>query len=273
MSTTTSAAPQSRRAHPFRDNLTMLRRNLLHARRYPSLTLNLLLTPIILLLLFVYVFGDVMSAGITGGPADRADYVAYLVPGILLMTVAMTSMGTAVSVATDMTEGVIARFRTMAISRASVLIGHVIGSVIQTLMALVLVLGIGLAIGFRPGATPVEWIAAAGLLALFSLALTWIAVGIGLVSPNPEGASNIGTPLVMLPFLSSAFVPVDAMPGWFRWFAEYQPFSPAIETLRGLLLGSGIGTTNAVLTVGWCLGLVVLGYLWSKARFSREPRR
>jgi ABC-2 type transport system permease protein len=268
-----SAAPHSLRAHAVRDNLTMLRRNLLHARRYPSLTLNLLLTPIILLLLFVYVFGDVMSAGITGGPADRADYVAYIVPGILLLTVAMTSLGTAVSVATDMTEGIMARFRTMAISRASVLIGHVIGSVIQTLTALVLLLGIGLAIGFRPDATPVEWIAAAGLLALVSLALTWIAVGIGLVSPNPEGASNIGTPLVMLPFLSSAFVPVDAMPGWFRWFAEYQPFSPAIEALRGLLLGSGIGTRNAVLTVAWCLVLTLLGYLWSKARFDREPRQ
>ncbi|MFE0450902.1 ABC transporter permease [Streptomyces sp. NPDC058914] len=251
----------------------MLRRNLLHARRYPSLTLNLLLTPVILLLLFVYVFGGVMSAGITGGPADRADYVAYLVPGILLLTAAMTTLGTAVSVANDMTEGIIARFRTMAISRTSVLIGHVIGSVIQTLTALVLVLGIGLAIGFRPDATPVEWIAAAGLLALFSLALTWLMVGVGLISPNAEGASNIAQPLVMLPFLSSAFVPVDAMPGWFGRFAEYQPFSPAIETLRGLLLGTGIGTTNAVLAVGWSLGLTVLGYLWSKAQFNREPRR
>jgi ABC-2 type transport system permease protein len=149
----------------------------------------------------------------------------------------------------------------------------VIGSVIKTLAALVLVLGIGLAIGFRPNATPVEWIAAVGLMALVSLALVWIAVGMGLVSPNPEGASNIGTPLVMLPFLSSAFVPVDAMPGWFRWFAEYQPFSPFIETLRGLLLGSGIGTKNAVLALAWCVGLTVLGYLWSKAQFNREPKR
>ncbi|MER6064758.1 ABC transporter permease [Streptomyces sp. NPDC004059] len=259
--------------YAFRDHLTMLRRNLLHARRYPSLTLNLLLTPVILLLLFVYVFGNVMSAGINGGHADRADYVAYLVPGILFLTVAMTSLGTAVSVCTDMTEGIMARFRTMAISRTSVLIGHVIGSVIKTLAALVLVLGIGLAIGFRPNATPVEWIAAVGLMALVSLALVWIAVGMGLVSPNPEGASNIGTPLVMLPFLSSAFVPVDAMPGWFRWFAEYQPFSPFIETLRGLLLGSGIGTKNAVLALAWCVGLTVLGYLWSKAQFNREPKR
>ncbi|MFG2126172.1 ABC transporter permease [Streptomyces sp. NPDC048710] len=260
-------------AHALRDNLTMLRRSLLHARRYPSLTLNLLLTPIMLLLLFVYVFGDVMSAGMTGGHADRSEYIAYIVPGILLMTVGMTSLGTAVSVATDMTEGIIARFRTMAISRASVLTGHVIGTVIQTMLALALILGIGVAMGFRPDATPLEWIAAAGLMALVSLALTWIAVGIGLVSPNAEGASNLGMPLTMLPLLSSAFVPVDAMPDGFRWFAEYQPFSPAIETLRGLLLGSEIGTKNAVLAVGWCLALTVLGYLWSKAQFNREPRQ
>ncbi|MFF4398055.1 ABC transporter permease [Streptomyces sp. NPDC001480] len=260
-------------AHALRDNLTMLRRSLLHARRYPSLTLNVLLTPVVLLLLFVYVLGSAMSAGINGGHADRAGYVAYLVPGILLMTVGMISLGTAVSVSSDMTEGIMARFRTMAISRASVLIGHVIGSVIQTMLALVLILGIGLAIGFRPDATPVEWLAAAALMALFSLALTWIAVGIGLVSPNPEGASNLGLPLTMLPMLSSAFVPVGTMPDGFRWFAEYQPFSPAIETLRGLLLGSGIGTTNAVLAAAWSLGLTLLGYLWAKALFNREPRQ
>ncbi|MFB7508216.1 ABC transporter permease [Streptomyces broussonetiae] len=257
----------------FRDNLTMLRRSLLHARRYPSLTLNLLLTPVMLLLLFVYVFGNVMSAGMAGGHADRSHYIAYIVPGILLMTVGMTALGTAVSVATDMTEGIIARFRTMAINRASVLIGHVVGTVIQTMLALALILGIAVAIGFRPDATPVEWIAAAALMALVSLALTWIAVGIGLVSPNAEGASNLGMPLTMLPLLSSAFVPVDAMPSGFRWFAEYQPFSPAIETLRGLLLGSGIGTKNVLLAVGWCLGLTLVGYLWSKARFNREPRQ
>ncbi|WP_326666530.1 ABC transporter permease [Streptomyces canus] len=265
-------APAAPATHALRDHLTMLRRNLLHARRYPSLTLNLLLTPVILLLLFVYVFGDVMSAGITGGPGDRSEYIAYVVPGVLLMTVGGTAIGTAVSVASDMTEGIIARFRTMAISRASVLIGHVVGSVIQTLTALAVVLAVGLAIGFRPDATPVEWLAAAGLLTLFSLALIWIAVGMGLVSPNAEGASNLALPLMVLPLLSSAFVPVDAMPGWFSWFAEYQPFSPATETLRGLLLGSAIGTKNALLTVGWCLALTVLGYFWSRSRFTREPR-
>ncbi|MFE0253928.1 ABC transporter permease [Streptomyces sp. NPDC059010] len=258
--------------HAFRDNLTMLRRNLLHARRYPSLTLNLLLSPVILLLLFVYVFGDVMSAGMNGGTADRADYIAYVVPGILFMTIGGIAIGTAVSVAMDMTEGIMARFRTLAISRASVLIGHVAGSVIQSLMALAVVLGVGLAIGFRPDASPLEWLAAAGLLTLFSTALIWLAAGMGLASPNAEGASNAAQPLMILPLLGSAFVPVDAMPGWFRWFAEYQPFSPAIETLRGLLMGSEIGTKNALLTLTWCLGLTLLGYWWSKAQFNREPR-
>ncbi|WP_066944283.1 ABC transporter permease [Streptomyces lushanensis] len=255
-----------------RDSNTMLRRNLLHARRYPSLTLNLLLTPIMMLLLFVYVFGDVMSAGIEDGGADRSAYIAYLVPGILLLTIGGTTIGSAVSVSTDMNEGIIARFRTMAIHRGSVLIGHVIGSVLQCVMSVVLVGAVAVAIGFRStDATAVEWILALGLLTLVSLAFTWIAVGMGLSSPNAEAASNNALPLVVLPFISSAFVPVDAMPGWFRPIAEYQPFTPAIETLRGLLLGTEIGH-NGWLAVAWCLVLAVLGCFWSQSLFSRDPR-
>lgn len=255
----------------LRDSNTMLRRNLLHARRYPSLTLNLLLTPIMLLLLFVYIFGDVMSAGIGGG-ADRSDYIAYLVPGLLLMTIGSTTIGTAVSVSTDMSEGIIARFRTMAIHRGSVLIGHVVGSVLQSVFSVVLVGAVAVAIGFRStDATALEWLAAFGLLVLFALALTWIAVGMGLVSPNAEAASNNALPLILLPLLSSAFVPVDGMPGWFQPIAEYQPFTPAIETLRGLLLGSHIGH-NAWLAIAWCLGLAALGHLWSASTFNRDPK-
>ncbi|MEU5296663.1 ABC transporter permease [Streptomyces umbrinus] len=255
-----------------RDSSTMLRRNLLHARRYPSLTLNLLLTPVVLLLLFVYIFGDVMSAGIGGGGADRSDYIAYLVPGLLLMTIGGTTIGTAVSVSMDMTEGIIARFRTMAIHRPSVLIGHVVGSVLQCVMTVILVGAVAVAIGFRStDATVLEWLAAFGLLVLFALALTWIAVGMGLISPNPEAASNNAMPLIFLPFISSAFVPVDAMPGWFQPIAEYQPFTPAIETLRGLLLGTEIGH-NGWLAIVWSLALTALGYFWSKASFSRDPK-
>ena len=255
-----------------RDSNTMLRRNLLHARRYPSLTLNLLLTPIMLLLLFVYIFGDVMSTGIGGGGADRSDYIAYIVPGLLLMTIGSTVIGAAVYVSMDMTEGLIARFRTMAVYRPSVLIGHVLGSVLQSVMSVVLVGGVGVAIGFRStDATALEWIAAFGLLALFATALTWIAVGMGLAGPNPEAAGNMAMPLILLPLISSTFIPADTMPGWFQPIAEYQPFTPAIETLRGLLLGTEIGN-NGWIAIAWCLALSALGYLWSTSLFNRDPK-
>ncbi|MFD8596081.1 ABC transporter permease [Kitasatospora sp. NPDC059646] len=250
-----------------RDSSTMLRRNLLHARRYPSLTLNLLLTPVMLLLLFVYVFGDAMSGG-----AGRSAYVAYLVPGILMMTIGSTVIGTAVSMATDMNEGIVARFRTMAIHRGSVLFGRVIGSVLQSVLSVVLVGAVGVAIGFRSHhATALEWLAAFGLLVLVALALTWIAVGMGLGSPNAEAASNSALPLIVLPLISSAFVPLHSMPGWFQPIAQYQPFTPAIETLRGLLLGTHIGN-NWWIALLWCAALTVLGYVWSRAQFDREPK-
>ncbi|MEU8729121.1 MULTISPECIES: ABC transporter permease [Streptomyces] len=255
-----------------RNSSTMLRRNLLHARRYPSLTLNLLLTPIMLLLLFVYIFGDTMSAGISGGGADRSAYIAFVVPGLVLMTIGSTTVGTAVSVSNDMTEGIVARFRTMPIHRGSVITGHVIGSVLQSVISVVLVGAVAVAIGFRStDAGVLEWLAAFGLVALFATALTWIAVGMGLISPNVEAASNNALPLIFLPLISSTFVPIDAMPGWFQPIAEYQPFTPAIETLRGLLLGSEIGH-NGWLALGWCVALCALGYFWSKSVFNRDAK-
>jgi ABC-2 type transport system permease protein len=272
MSTPLAPARPARFSHAVRDSTTLLRRNLLHARRYPSLTLNLLLTPIMLLLLFVYIFGDTMSAGIGGGGPDRSEYIAYLVPGLLLMTIGSTTIGTAVSVSNDMTEGIIARFRTMAIHRGSVLIGHVVGSVLRSVISVVLVGAVGVAIGFRStDAGVLEWLAAFGLLVLFATALTWIAVGMGLVSPNAEAAGNNAMPLIFLPLISSAFVPIDAMPGWFQPIAEYQPFTPAVETLRGLLLGTGIGH-NGWLAVAWCLALAALGYFWSTSKFNDDPK-
>jgi ABC-2 type transport system permease protein len=254
-----------------RDSTTMLRRNLLHARRYPSLTLNLLLTPIMLLLVFVYIFGNTMSSGIAGGGADRSVYIAYVVPGLLLMTIGSTVIGTAVSVSNDMTEGIIARFRTMAIHRPSVLVGHVVGSVLQSIASVALVGAVAVTIGFRSHATALEWLAAFGLLVLFALALTWIAVGMGLISPSAEAASNNALPLILLPLLSSAFTPVHSMPGWFQPIAQYQPYTPTIETLRGLLLGSKIGH-NGWLAIAWCLGLAVLGYYWSASKFNNDPK-
>jgi ABC-2 type transport system permease protein len=266
MSTPLAPARPTRLSLALRDSSTMLRRNLLHVRRYPSLTLNLLLTPIMLLLLFVYIFGDTMSAGIGGG--DRSDYIAYLVPGLLLMTIGSTTIGTAVSVSNDMTEGIIARFRTMRISRASVLTGHVVGSVIQQVLGMAVLVGIALAIGFRPNATAVEWLAAAGLLTLFVVAITWLAVALGLKSPTPEAASNAPMPLILLPFLGSGFVPTDSMPTALRWFAEYQPFTPIMETVRGLLLGTPIGDSAAIATA-WCAGIAAVSYLWARNTFNK----
>ncbi|MFK0204098.1 ABC transporter permease, partial [Streptomyces lavendulae] len=149
---------------------------------------------------------------------------------------------------------------------------HVVGSVLQTIISVVLVGAIGVAMGFRStDATVLEWLAAFGLLALFALAFTWIAVGMGLGSPNAEAAGNNAMPLILLPLISSAFVPLDSMPGWFQPIAEYQPFTPAIETLRGLLLGTDIGN-NWWIALAWCLGLTALGYRWSKAQFNSEPK-
>jgi len=248
------------------DSATMLRRNLKHAKRYPALSLSTAGMPVIFLLLFVYVFGNALGDGIGGG--GRAGYVNYLVPGVIMMTVASGTMSTAISVCTDMAEGIVARFRTMAIFRPSLMTGHVIGSMIQTLASLAVVFGISVLVGFRPTATPVEWLAVFGLLAALTFALTWLAVAFGLVSKTPEGASNLPLPLTLLPLIGSGFVPTDSMSSGLRWFAEYQPFTPAIETLRGLLMGTEIGN-SAVIALGWCVAITLLGYFWSRSLFNR----
>jgi ABC-2 type transport system permease protein len=256
--------------YAVRDSTTMLRRNLRHIVRYPSMTLMLVGIPVILLLLFVYVFGGTLGAGLGDASGGRAEYVDYVTPGIILMTVAGAAQGTAISVAMDMTEGIIARFRTMAIFRPSVLTGHVLGSMIQTALSLVVVIGIALLIGFRPTAGPVEWIAAIGVLAMITLAVTWLSVACGLVSKSVETASNLPMPLILLPFLGSGFVPTDSMPAGLRWFADYQPFTPFIETLRGLLLGTAIGN-SAVIAAAWCAAITLASFLWARAAFNRDP--
>jgi ABC-2 type transport system permease protein len=254
------------------DSATMVRRQLRHMLRYPSLTLQLAGMPIVFLLLFVYVFGGTLGAGLGGASGGRAEYVNYVAPGILLMTVAAAAQGTAISVAMDMTEGIIARFRTMAIARVSVLTGHVVGSMVQTMLSMALVIGVALLIGFRPTASPVEWVLTAGVLAMMTFALIWLTVALGMVSKTVESASNIPMPLVFLPFLGSGFVPTDSMPTGLRWFAEYQPFTPIIETIRGLLMGTPIGNSG-VLAVAWCVGITAVGYLWAKKLFNRDPSR
>jgi ABC-2 type transport system permease protein len=250
----------------LRDSRTMTGRQLKRLIRYPSMTVQLVITPVIILLLFVYVLGGTLGAGLGGGGRDA--YLDYVLPGILLMAVATGATGTAVMVATDMTEGIIARFRTMRISRASVLTGHVVAAVTQQILGMAVVIAIALAIGFRPHATAGDWLAAAGLLTLFALAITWLSVALGLKSSTPEAASNAPMPLILLPFLGSGFVPTDSMPTVLRWFAQYQPFTPIMQTIRGLLLGTHIGN-NAAIATAWCAGIALLSYLWAKHTFNK----
>jgi ABC-2 type transport system permease protein len=252
------------------DSATMLRRQLRHMLRYLSMTLMLIGMPILLLLLFVYVFGGTLGAGLGGPGGGRAEYLEFVVPGILLIGVALGATGTAIAVSMDMTEGIVARFKTMAIFRPSVLTGHVLGSMVQTMLSLVVVIGVALLIGFRSNATPIEWVAAAGVLALVTFALTWLCVAFGLVAKTVEAASNLPQPLVFLPFLGSGFVPTDSMPTGLRWFAEYQPFTPIMDTVRGLLLGTAIGS-SAVIAVAWCVGIALVAYLWAKKLYNRDP--
>jgi len=261
----------STHTYAVRDSATMLRRNLIHMLRYP-IALMLVGIPVVLLLLFVYVFGGTLGAGLGGVSGGRAEYANYVLPGILLITVACAAQGTAISVAMDMTEGIIARFRTMAIFRPSVLTGHVLSSLIQTMLSLAVVIGVGVLVGFRPTASPVEWVAAIGVLAMITVAVIWLSVACGLVTKSVEAASNLPMPLILLPFLGSGFVPTDSMPAAVGWFADYQPFTPVMETLRGLLLGTAIGN-NAILAVAWCTVITLVSYLWAKKLYNRDPSR
>ena len=252
------------------DSATMLRRQVRHMLRYLSMTLMLIGMPIVLLLLFVYVFGGTLGAGLGGPAGGREEYLEYVLPGILLIAVTLGATGTAISVNMDMTEGIVARFRTMAIFRPSVLTGHVLGSMTQTMLSLAVVTAVAVLIGFRSSATPVEWLATVGVLAAITFAVTWLCVAFGLVAKNPEGASNLPQPLVFLPFLGSGFVPTDSMPAGLRWFAEYQPFTPMMDTVRGLLLGTAIGSSGAI-ALAWCAAITLVGYLWSRKLYNRDP--
>lgn len=252
------------------DTSTMLRRNVRRMRRYPSLTFFIAGLPIVFLLLFVYVFGGTLGSGLGGATGGREAYIAYVIPGILLMTVAGAAQGTAITVAMDMTEGIVARFRTMAIARTAVLIGHVVGSMIQAVLATVLVLIVAVLIGFRPTTGPVEWLAAAGVVLLTAFAVSWLSVAMGMSTKSVETASNLPMILTLLPFVGSGFVPTETMPDGLRWFAENQPFTPIIETLRGLLFGTPIGD-RGVIAVAWCLAISLVAFLWARKLYEREP--
>lgn len=255
------------KTHAFADTMTMLRRNLRHTIRYPSMTLGSVFGPVIMLLLFVGVLGKSLGAGIASGSGSGGHgYIGYIAPGIIVMAVASGSMATAVAVCMDMTEGIVDRFRTMPIARVSILAAHVVNSMVTTVVSAASVVLVSVALGFRPHAGATGWAAAIGLLLLLTFALTWLAVALGLVSPTPEAASNSPMLIVFLPFVGSAFAPASSMPVGVRQFAEYQPFTPAIETLRGLLTGAPIGH-NAVIAVGWCAVIAAGGYVWARAAF------
>jgi ABC-2 type transport system permease protein len=250
----------------------MLRRDARHSLRRLNMTLSGVLTPVIMLALFNYFFGGTLGAGL-GSVAHGGAYINYLAPAIILMTVGSGCATTAVNLVMDLSEGIIARFRTMAISRASVLTGQVLGSLIRTLISIVLVLGVALLMGFRPTAGLVAWIAALGLIVLFTLALTWMGVLFGLVGQTPAGANSLSLIFqLLLPLTSSAFVSTDSIPAGVRWFAQYQPFTPVIDTVRGLLLSTPPGN-SAILAVAWCVVLTLVGYLGARAVYNRDPVR
>ena len=248
-------------AYALSDTRVMIARCLRRSLRDPEAFFTALMLPVVLMLLFVYVFGGAVKSGGT--------YADYVVPGLIVLCAGFGAGTTAVAVAVDMSSGIIARFRTMAIARVSVLTGHVLGSMILSLLGIAFVIGIAVAMGFRTSADPLSWLAVAGLLVLITFAITWLAVALGLVSGSAETASNLPMFLMLLPFLGSGFVPTHTMPVGLRWFAEYQPFTPVIQTVRGLLADGPIGN-NAIMAIGWGAGIAALSYLWAR-RLYRRP--
>jgi ABC-2 type transport system permease protein len=251
-----------------RDSATMLRRDVRHSLQAPAMLVSGMLVPIIFLLLFAGVFGHALTAGLGSEPGTS--YINFLAPGILVMTAGFAAEGTAINVCNDMAQGIIDRFRTMAIARSSVLTGQVTGSLIRTMISGAVVIAVALLLGFRPTAGPAGWIAAAGMFALLTLALTWLTVAFGLLANTPAGANSLALIPAILPFVSSAFIPTAAMSGPVRWFAQNQPFTPVIDTLRGLLTGTGIGN-SAIIAVAWCAGLTVAAYFWARVLYDRRP--
>ena len=254
-----------------RDALTMIRRDTIHSIRNPMMTISSVLTPVVFLLLFVGVFGGSMSSALGTGAA-AIPYIVYITPGILLMSVGSSVSSTAINVTIDKGEGIIARFRTMAIARTSVLTGAAVGGVARTLVGLLFVLVVAVLLGFRSSAGPLEWAEALGLIAMYLAALTWLGIAFGLFSSSAAGANSLGLIPGFLPLISSAFVPTSSMPAGVRWFAENQPYTPIIETLRALLSGAPVGS-RAVVAVAWCVLIGLSGYIWARHLFNRDPSR
>ncbi|MBB2899382.1 ABC-2 type transport system permease protein [Kineococcus radiotolerans] len=262
--TTTDRAPQPALKDPrlLRDTTVLLKRCLRHVLRSPDTIVTTAVTPVALLLLFVYVFGGAIEAG-------DGRYVDYLLPGVLLITVASGVAYTAFRLHTDVAGGLSERFRSMPIARSALLWAHVLTSVVANLLSLALVVLIAVLIGFRSSAGVLAWLAVAGILVLFVLALTWLAVVPGLLATSVDGVSGFSYPLIFLPFISSAFVPTDGMPGPVRWFARNQPVTPIVDTLRDLLAGRPAGDGGWV-ALAWCLGLLVVAHALAVLTYRRR---
>jgi ABC-2 type transport system permease protein len=243
------------------DSSIMLRRNFKHIARTPVTVFNAALMPVVMMLIFVYVFGNAFNVG--------QHYIDYATPGLLLLAISYGLSGTAVSVSSDMAKGIINRFKVMDVSRGAVLTGHVVATMLTNAIAIAAVVGVAFALGFRSPATALDWLGALGIVAATSFAASWLTVALGMAAKTPESAGMSVVPLIMLPFVSSAIVPAAQMGQGIRQFAQYQPFTPIIEALRGLLAGHPSGGYIAA-ALAWCVGIGVVGYLWSHASFAKR---
>ncbi|WP_340697929.1 ABC transporter permease [Cellulosimicrobium funkei] len=249
--------------HALADTRALAGRSLRHVLRSPDTIITTAVTPIALMLLFVYVLGGAIDTG------SGESYVNYLLPGILLITVASGVAYTSYRLFLDLQGGIVERFRSMPVARSSVLWAHVLTSLVANLVSVTLVVGVALLLGFRTSASVGSWLAVLGILVLFVLALTWLAVVAGLSAKTVDGASAFSYPLIFLPFVSSAFVPTESMPGPVAWFAENQPVTAIVDTLRSLFAGQPVGSDIWV-ALAWLVGILVLAYAWATAIYRRR---
>ncbi|MFC4553916.1 ABC transporter permease [Georgenia faecalis] len=248
--------------HAFSDTAVLTGRSLRHVTRSLDTVITVTLMPIAFLLMFVYVFGGAINTG-TGR------YVDYLLPGILLITIATGTSYTAYRLFLDLKGGIFERFHSMPITRSSVLWAHVLTSLVSNAISVAVVVAVALVMGFRSSAGPLAWLAAAGILTLFTLALTWMAVIAGLSAKSPDGAGAFSYPIIFLPFISSAFVPTDTMPGPVRAFAENQPVTSIVNTMRGLFADQPVGTEIWV-ALAWCVGVTVVAFALALVTYRRK---
>ncbi|KAA2262679.1 ABC transporter permease [Solihabitans fulvus] len=244
------------------DSAIMLRRNFKHTLRNPVAVFNAIIMPVVMMLMFVYVFGDAFNVG-------SGDYINYATPGMLMMAIGYGLSATAIAVSSDMTRGIINRFKVMDVSRAAVLTGHVASTMLRTTLAVATIIGVAFLFGFSPNASFVHWLATAGVLLLVIFAVSWLTVAFGLAAKTQESAGFYTVPLIMLPFFSSAIVPAAKMGPGVREFAQYQPFTSIIESVRGFLNGvPNNGQTLAA--IAWSVGIAVVGYVWARSKFNKR---